>query len=414
MSATERLAADLLVTGIAELATAPERGAAAGAAQGELLVVRDAALAISDGRVMWIGPRDAWRGSARVEVSAGGRAVIPALIDPHTHAIWAGDRLADFESRTRGVSYEEILAGGGGIRSTVRATAAASTPTLVDSAAARLADLVRSGAATVEVKSGYGFTPEAELRSLEAIAALRTRTPARLLATLLVHVPPEDAREREAYVSEMADSVIPEVARRKLATAVDVFVEREAFGVQETERMLRSALAHGLDITLHADQFHAIGGSELGASLGARSVDHLEASGSSQIAALAAVSPRTVATVLPGVSLHLGLHGAPGRALVDAGVPVAVATDLNPGSSPMPDVMLAMALSVRLNGLSPAEALVAGTVNAAAALRDADGGVLLPGSRADFLILDADDWREAPYRLGRVVAETWIGGRMVR
>ncbi|HLV27086.1 MAG TPA: imidazolonepropionase [Gemmatimonadales bacterium] len=404
-------AADLLITGMAQLATAPAPGPRAGSDQAQIVVIPDAAMALADGRIVWTGPRDEWRGSTRLEVSAGNRAVIPALVDPHTHAIWAGDRLADFEARARGEKYEEILARGGGIRSTVEATSGAAASLLVDSAAARVNALVASGAATIEVKSGYGFTPEAEIRSLEAIAALRTRTSAHIHATLLVHVPPNEGSQRSEYVRTMAEEVVPEVARRQLATAVDVFVEREAFSVAEAELILRAALASGLEVTLHADQFHAIGGSELAAQLGGRSVDHLEASGSAQVAALAAVAPRTVATVLPGVSLHLGLPAAPARALVDAGVPVAIATDLNPGSSPMPSTMLAMALAVRLNGLSPAEALVAGTANAAAALRDPEGGVLLPGARADFVILDADDWREATYRLGPAAAETWIGGR---
>ena len=407
-AATER--AELLVTGISVLATAPAAGAACGAAQGELSVVKDAALVVSEGRVAWAGARADWRGRADREVSAGGRAVIPALVDPHTHAVWAGERLADFEDRVRGVPYEAILARGGGIRSTVRATAAATPAELVDSAASRLSALVNAGAATVEVKSGYGFTPDAELRSLLAISMLRARTGARIHATLLVHVPPPNDGERREYIRTMAEELIPEVARRGLASAVDVFIERESFTVAEGGELVRAAQRNGLDVTLHVDQFHAIGGSELGASVGARSVDHLEASGPGQVAALAAVAPRTVATILPGVSLHLGLPGAPGRALVDAGVPVAVATDLNPGSSPLPDPMLAMALAVRLCGLSPAEALVAGTVNAAAALRDRAGGVLLPGTRADFVVLDADDWREAPYRLGSCAAETWIGG----
>jgi imidazolonepropionase len=413
MTAAHLPTVDLLVTGIAQLATASGRGPRAGREQSEIAVTNDAALAISDGRVLWAGPRDAWRGNARLEVSAGRRAVIPALVDPHTHIIWAGDRLADFEARARGEKYETILARGGGIRSTVRATSSASAAVLVDSAAARVSALVRSGAATIEVKSGYGFTPEAEIRSLEAIASLRARTAARLYATLLVHVPPQDQNERDDYVRSMAFEVVPEVAKRGLATAVDVFVEREAFSVTEAETILTAAKEHGLHVTLHADQFHAIGGTELGARLGARSVDHLEASGDAQVTALRKVAPQTIATVLPGVSLHLGLPAAPGRALVDAGVPVAVATDLNPGSSPMPSTMLAMALAVRLNGLSPAEAFVAGTANAAAALRDPDGGVLLPGARADFTILDADDWREATYRLGRAAAETWIGGSRV-
>jgi imidazolonepropionase len=404
------VSAEQLFTGIAQLVTAQGAGPKRGRAQGELTVVEDAALAIAGGKIMWIGRREDWRGTANATVDLGGRAVLPGLVDPHTHAVWAGERFADFEARARGESYEAILARGGGIRSTMRHTAAASPEELVALALPRLEALMRSGATTVEVKSGYGFTLEAELKMLEAVRALQTRVPARLVPTLLVHVPPQHEHEREAYLDMAVSELIPEAARQALAVAVDVFVEKEAFSALEAERILAAARGHGLAVKLHADQFHALGGVELGIRHGALSVDHLEASGEEQIKALA--QSDTVATLLPGVSLHLGLAGAPGRRLVDAGAAVAVATDLNPGSSPLYSQALAMALSIRLNGLTPAEALVAATANAAAALGLADAGRLEIGCRADFLVLDGPDWRELTYALGKeVVAEVWVGGR---
>ena len=393
---------DVLLTGISQLATAPTAGAKRGAAMRELRVVRDAALAVRDGRVAWLGAAGAWRGEARALHDVGGAAVIPGLVDPHTHLVWAGDRLADFEARAGGAAYETILAAGGGIRHTMRATAAADVDALVAAARPRLAALARSGATTVEIKSGYGFTADAELRMLHAICLLQDESATTLVPTLLVHVPPASAAERDAYVRAVCEELVPAAARDGLAAAVDVFVERESFTVGEAERILRAAQAHGLAVKLHADQFHAVGGTELGVRLGALSVDHLEASGDAQIAALAASD--TVATILPGVSLHLGLPPAPGRALVDAGAIVATGTDLNPGSSPVFSAALPLALAVRLNGLTPAEALVAATVNAAAALGLHDRGCLAPGCRADLVVLDADDWREIAYALGRRVA----------
>ena len=407
---------DLLVTGIGQLVTpagACGDGALRGARHGALVVTRDAALAVHDGRVAWAGPADAWRGEARATLDAGGAAVVPGLVDPHTHLVWAGDRLADFEARARGAEYEAILAGGGGIRHTMRCTAGASLDALVAAARPRLAALAASGATTVEVKSGYGFTADAELRMLHAVAALRASAPAcDVVATLLLHVPPTDAAGRVAYVADACAALIPEVARARLAEAVDVFVEREAFSVDEAAALLTAARAHGLATKLHADQFHAIGGTELAVAHGALSVDHCEASGPAQIAALARAT--TVATLLPGVSLHLGLPAAPGRALIDAGAAVAVGTDLNPGSSPVYSAALPMALAVRLNRLTPAEALVAATANAAAALGRRDRGRLAVGCRADLLVLDADDWRELPYAMGRpVVGRVLAAGREV-
>jgi imidazolonepropionase len=405
--------AETLITGISQLVTAEGAGPKHGQAMRKLKIVEQAAIAISSGVIVWTGKESEWKGEAETIVQAGGRAVVPGLIDPHTHAVWAGDRLADFEARMSGSTYEEILAAGGGIRSTIRTTAAASHNDLVALAKPRIDSLIASGATTIEVKSGYGFTPEAELAMLEAIQALSAGSPARITPTLLIHIPPAIATERSSYMSRICEELIPEVARRKLATAIDIFVEREAWPVAEAELLLHRAKQYDLAIKLHSDQFHCIGGLELGIRLGALSVDHLEASGSDQIAKIASSS--TIATILPGVSLHLGIPSAPGRKLIDAGAAVAVGTDLNPGSSPLFSTSTALALSVRLNGLTVEEALIAGTVNAACALGIKDAGRLEAGCPADFLVLQSSDWRDLVYTLGaNPVREVWIGGKKAR
>jgi imidazolonepropionase len=403
---------DLLIKGISELATAEGASAKHGRSMNELKVVKDAAVAISGGLIDWVGARSEWAGEAVATLDLGGVAVLPGLIDPHTHAVWAGDRLADFEARVAGATYEQILLAGGGIRSTVRATAAASIEELVALAKPRVEALLHSGATTIEVKSGYGFAISAEIAMLDAIARLAAESQARILATLLIHLPPVESAERSRYVEQVCAELIPEVARRGLATAVDVFVEREAWHVAEAEQMFVCAKNQGLAVKLHSDQFHSIGGVELGVRMGALSVDHLEAAGESQIAAI--TSSGTVATILPGVSLHLGIPAAPGRRLIDAGAAVAVGTDLNPGSSPLFSIAAALGLAVRMNGLTAQEAIVAGTVNAACALGLSDRGRLEAGCVADFVVLHGKDWRELVYVMGaNPVREVWVGGRRV-
>lgn len=404
--------ADLLITGISQLATAKGEVPHHGASMRDVEVVQDPAFAIADGIIVWVGRSRDWHGDTAETIDVGGRAVVPGLVDPHTHAVWAGDRLADFDARTAGKSYEEILAAGGGIRSTIRATAAQSREELVRLALPRLEALMRSGATTIEVKSGYGLEVDAEIRMLEVIETLRELVPARLVATLLIHIPPADASRRAEYLADVCARLIPEVANRYLAVAVDVFVEEGAWRVDEAEIILGCAKSHGLQIKLHSEQFSRMGGLELGLRMGALSVDHLEACVDAQFSQLR--GSKTIATILPGVSLHLGIDVARGRELIDAGAAVAVGTDLNPGSSPLFSTSAALALSVRMNGLTAAEALVAGTANAAHALNLADAGRLEEGMRADFLVLDGSDWRELVYALGtNPVREVWIGGRRV-
>ena len=390
--------ADQLLTNVSQLVTAPGRGARRGAAMRDLEITLDAAIAITNGRVVWCGARADWDGTTAVEIDAGGRAVVPGLVDPHTHVVWGGDRLADFEARTSGVTYEQLLAAGGGIRRTVACTNATPADGLLSLSLARVQRMMRAGATTIEIKSGYGFTCDNERRQLDTVRALSAQVPAQLVATMLFHLPPRDPRERIEYVQHAVREFIPALARDGAATAVDVFIEGDAFSLDEADMLLRAARHAGLACKAHVDQFSAIGGVELAVQHGALSVDHLEASGPAQVAALASAS--TVAVVLPGVTLHLGLPAAPARILVDAGAAVAVGTDCNPGSSPLFSMSLAMALAVRLNGLTPAEALSATTANAAAALGLTHVGRLAPTMCADFLILHSADWRDLSYTLG--------------
>lgn len=407
------MTADHLFTGIAQLVSPAGGGARRGAGMSALEIHTDVAMAVTAGNISWIGPATAWDDSSTPTTDLGGRAVVPALVDPHTHIVWAGDRLADFEARAAKVPYEQILAAGGGIRHTVQQTSAASVAHLEALAMGRAAALIRGGAGTIEVKSGYGFTLEAELTSLEAIRLLHDHCPAHIVPTLLIHIPPRDDSERPGYLDMVTQTLIPEVIKRRLARAVDIFIEREAFTLDDARRVFTCARDHGLAVKAHVDQFHAIGGVELAVEHGAVSVDHLEASGKPQIMALG-LAP-TIGVILPGVTLHLGLPAAPGRALIDAGAAVAIGTDCNPGSSPLFSPQLAMAMAVRLNGLTPAEALTAATANGAAALQREGVGRLRVGMCADFLVVGSADWRDLPYTLGgSPIERMFLGGREFR
>jgi imidazolonepropionase len=404
--------ADLLITGITQLATPTGAGPKFGTQMREVSVISNAAMAITGDRFAWVGSVGEWSGTASRTIDLSGRAVVPGLVDPHTHAVWAGDRLRDFDARTSGVSYEQMLAAGGGIWSTVRATTAASTDELVTLAEQRIWMLIRSGATVVEVKSGYGFTVEEELRMLEVIQTVASKLPIRLVPTLLIHIPPNDLRERHIYLHRVCDELIPETSRRGLAQAVDIFIEQEAWSAKEAESVLTCALEHGLRIKVHAEQFHSVGGVELALRLKALSIDHLEACTPYQYELFR--DGATIATVLPGVSLHLGIAKAPGRQLVDAGAAVAVGTDLNPGSSPLFSTNAALGLAVRLNGLTASEALVAGTINAAHALGMDDAGRIEAGQQADFAVLESADWRDLLYTMGiNPIREVWSRGSRI-
>ena len=404
--------ASLLIRRIGALVSPAGQGAQRGTEFGALVVDRDVEVAIVGERIVHVGPTGSWRGATDAELDAAGAAVVPGLVDPHTHVVWGGDRLDDFEARIRGDAYEAILARGGGIRHTMRATGALDEPQLVATALPRLRRMLAAGATTIECKSGYGVDAAGELRQLRAVRALDEAQPASLHATLLFHVPPTDAASRRDALDHGARSLVPHVAELRLASAIDVFVEHEAWSTAEARAAAAAARAHGLGVHLHVDQFHAVGGVELGVEIGALSVDHLEASGEPQVRALA--SSATVAVLLPGVTLHLGLPAAPARALAEAGAIVALATDCNPGSSPVFSMAMVMALACRLYRLTPAQALVAATANAAAALGVAHHtGRVAPGMRADLLLLRSRDWRELPYTLGDDVIATVVAGGAV-
>lgn len=374
----------------------------------------DPAVLLDGERIAWVGPRReapaAARDAAEVEVRG---VLFPGFVDAHTHAVFGAPRLADHERRALGATYQEIAAAGGGILETVGDLRARGEDELYRLARARLDAVLAHGTTTIEVKSGYGLTPADELKTLRAIRRLAADGAPRVVATFLgAHeVPPEYRGRRDAYVRLVCDEMLPAVAREGLARFCDVFCEPGVFTPADARRVLEAAARLGLGAKLHADELEGSGGAELAAALGAVSADHLAAVSAAGIEALAG-SP-SVAVLLPATMSFLGRPGrAPGRRLIDAGAAVAVATDLNPGSSPTISLPFVMSLAVSQLGLRHAEAVVAATVNGAAALGLAgEGGQIAAGMRADLVALDVADWREAAYWVGaNLVTAVWTGG----
>lgn len=340
------------------------------------------------GRMRDLGPLD---GEVE-ELSGRGRCAIPGLVDCHTHAAFGGDRVDEFSLRAAGASYEELHAAGGGILSTVAATRAAGEPGLRRAVERHRGWMLRAGTTTFEAKSGYGLDRDTELASLRAIAAAGG-----IPTWLGAHAVPPEHRDANGYLDFLLADVLPEAA--KLAEAADVFLERGAFDATQARRYLLACRGAGLALRLHGDQFTEAGAIPLAVELGARSVDHLEATGADGIATLAA--SEVVGVLLPASALFLGRPMPPARALVDAGAAVALATDFNPGSAFCESLPLICSLAATQLRLSPAEALSACTVNAAHVLGRADRlGRLAPGYTADVTLLDAPDWRYLAYHLG--------------
>ncbi|MFN3596531.1 MAG: imidazolonepropionase [Rubricoccaceae bacterium] len=377
----------------------------------------DAALVWEGDTIRWVGPRAALPAAfARAHrVSAGGRLVVPGLVDAHTHLCFGGWRADEFAKRLRGADYRAVARRGGGIAATMHATRAASEADLAARGAGFLAAMRRLGVTTAEVKSGYGLSLEHELAALRAYRRLAAAQPTRLVPTCLAAhiVPPEFASDRAAYVRLLTDALLPAVAAEGLARYADVFVEETAFSPDEARAILDAAARLGLGAKLHVDQLGEGGGAELAVALGAASADHLERVSAAGIRALAASA--TVAVTLPIAALYLGTPFAPGRALVDAGAAVAVATDFNPGSAPSYDLHLALLLACTRQRMTPAEALAGATLVAARAIgMAAEVGSLEPGKKADLAVLDAPDlgfWLYH-YRPGTCV-RTVIGGQTV-
>ncbi len=385
---------DLVLTGIGQLVTNdPQR-------DGLLGLVDEAAVAIKAGRVAWVGPeRDLLRELRDLpELDCAGRSVLPGFIDAHTHLAFAGNRAEEFARRLRGETYEEILTAGGGIHATVEATRATDSMRLLDSSIQRAKRMLGYGTTTVEIKSGYGLETETEINQLEVAAAIDDELAIDVVPTFLgAHViPKEFIGDRAGYIRLVIDEMLPAAA--PLAKYCDVFCDEGAFTVDEAREILAAASEHGLRARMHANQLGHSGGAALAAELGAVTADHLDNITSDDVAALKTAG--TVAVLLPTVSLSLRLPAPPARRLWDAGVPVAIATDCNPGTSYVENMQLVIAIASLEAALSPEEAVWAATRGGAMAIEAEDKGVIKPGAVADFVVLEADSYVEIPYRPG--------------
>jgi len=403
------LDAEVVLKHAGQLVTVPPR--TQNARDDDLGVIEDGALAIAEGRVLWAGPTAALarhvRVTPRTEVyHLHGRVVTPGLVDPHTHLVFAGTREHEFALRAAGRPYLEILAAGGGILSTMRATRAADDDELLRLTLARLNRCLSFGVTTIEAKSGYGLSLEHELRILRTIDRAARLHPIRLVPTLLAAhaVPPEFQGRRTAYVRHVVDEILPAVAAERLAEYCDVFLDRGAFTVEEARRVLERAARLGLRPRLHAGQFSDLGGAQLAARLGAASADHLEHVSPAGLRAMAKAG--VTAVLLPGAALSLGIRPPDARPFLRAGVPVALATDLNPGTSMTENLPLMMTLAVTQQKLTPAQALRAVTDHAATALgRSGRIGTLTIGAEADAAVFDVTDWRQLTWHYGVPHAE---------
>jgi imidazolonepropionase len=394
---------DLLIRDLAQLATPAGREAPLrGRALGELELIEDAYLLCRDGAIAEAGRMRDLRSPAEEveELDGRGLCALPGLVDCHTHACFAGDRVEEFSLRAAGASYEELQAAGGGIMATVRATRAAGEGALAEATRRHRRWMRAHGTTTFEAKSGYGLDRETELAQLRAIRA------AGGVPTFLgAHAVPPEFDDAGSYVEFLIADVLPEAAR--LAEAADVFVERGSFGVEQARRYLEACRSAGLSLRLHGDQFAELGAIGLAIELGARSVDHLEATGADGARVLA--ESDVTALLLPASALFLGRPMPPARALVDAGAAVAIATDFNPGSAYCESLPLCLSLAATQLRLSPAEALSACTVNAAHVLGRAGWiGRLAPGYDADVVLIDAPDWRYLAYHLAGDLVRTVV------
>src|SRR5690349_3316121 len=390
-----------------------------GAELSELAIASRGALFVRDGLIERVGT-EAEIGvliDAGTElVDAGGRVVLPGFVDAHTHPVFAGTRVDEFEERSTGATYQEITARGGGIQSTVNKTRAATIDELV-SAGLRYAEwFLRTGTTTVEAKSGYGLSLEDEIKLLRAIKQLDKQTALRYVPTFLgAHtIPKEYASRREAYISLIIDEMLPQVGREKLAEFADVFCEQNVFTNDESWKILSAARCHGLGLRMHADQLSLSGGAKLAAELGTITADHLEHTDAEGIAALKSANVQPV--LLPGSVYALGSSRYPAaREMIDAGLAVILATDFNPGSSPTPSMTMILSLAATHMKMTPAEAITASTINAAYSLnRGTQLGSLEPGKTADVVLHDCEDYRELAYFFGVNHAwQVYASGRRV-
>lgn len=385
----------------------------------ELAIIPDGGMLVRDGQIVATGtsaeinrqlPNDA------EVIEARGQVVLPGFVDAHAHPVFGGDRVDEFALRAAGASYEEIAAQGGGIRSTVRKTRAASEAELFELAQRRAQWALRCGTTTMEAKSGYGLTMADELKMLRVIRQLNERGPLQLVPTFLgAHAVPEELADRpNEYVEMVAEEMLPEIVRQNCAEFCDIFCERGYFDAAATRRILGAAGGAGLKLRMHADQLTDSGGAALAAELGAITADHLEQTGAPGIAALRRASVQPV--LLPASVYALGKSRYPmARAMIDAGLGVVLATDFNPGSSPTPSIPMVLSFAATQMKMTPAECLTSVTMNAACSLgRGGVVGSLEPGKRADFIICDCQDYRELAYWFGfSLVRSVFIGGKPI-
>jgi len=418
--------APLLLANIGQLLTLRSASNKPGPRRGpdlhELGIIEKGVVLCLAGKIVSVGTtkdalRDPWLKKNRkkvTEIDCSDKIVLPGFVDSHTHPVFVSPRLVDFEKRIEGAAYEEIAAAGGGIRSSVEGVRKAGKGLLSEKVLAVLGDMAAHGTTTVEAKSGYGLTVEAELKSLEAIREAATQWPGTVVPTLLgAHVVPKEFQGNSAgYVELICEKMIPQVARRKLAQFVDVFCDRGAFTAEETEQIFLAAQSHGLSVRGHVGQLSETPLYPL-LRFHPASLDHMDHVNESDIAHLA--KQDTVATLVPGANYFLGLKEYPrARKLIDAGVPVALATDYNPGTSPTLSMPMAMSLACTQMKMSPAEAIAAATVNGAWALRVADRkGTIEPGKDADLALFAVKDYREISYWFGtNRCAMTLMNGMM--
>ena len=374
-----------------------------GAELRELGIVARGGLFVRDGLVERVGTGiEELIDANTIVVDAGGRVVLPGFVDAHTHPVFAGTRVDEFEERSRGATYQEIAARGGGIQSTVNRTRASSLDELIATGRHYAEWFLRGGTTTVEAKSGYGLSLEDEIKILRAIRQLDRESPLRYVPTFLgAHsIPPEYKSRRDEYVSLIVEEMLPRVAQEKLAEYCDVFCEEKVFTTDESWKILSAARCHGLGLRMHADQLSLSGGAKLAAELGAVTADHLEHTDEEGIAALKGAGVQPV--LLPGSVYALGSSRYPAaREMIDAGLAVVLATDFNPGSSPTPSMAMILSLAATHMKMTPAEVITAVTINAAYSLNRGDQiGSLQPGKIADCVIHDAADYRELAYFFG--------------
>ena len=387
-----------------------------GAEMSDLAIIGDGGMLIRDGKIDIIGSSDEIEKNAGDSdiIDAAGRVVLPGFVDAHTHPVFAGDRLDDFERRAKGETYEQIAAAGGGIWSTVEKTRAANEANLFEQSKKHANWFLKCGTTTVEAKSGYGLTVEDELKILRVIRRLNEETPIEFVPTFLgAHAIPREWRQSE-YVDLVIKEMLPRVASEKLAEFCDVFCERGYFDIAQSREILAAAKKHGLKLRIHADQLTNSGGAELAAELGATTADHLEQTDAEGIAALRRANVQPV--LLPGSVYALGHSRYPNaRAMIDAGLALVLATDFNPGSSPTPSIPMILSLALTQMKMTCAEAISAVTINAAYSLgRGSEAGSLESGKAADFTIFDSKDYREIAYFFGiEMTHAVYADGRCV-